>query len=85
MCICTCIILCNRLKFILKLLNFQLILFRFEYVKASGTCIVPINLPNGQELDGKLLKHITGTGPVYLRALEEIAIDKKKVMVAHPL
>ena len=65
-------------------MKFPVILFRFEYVKASGTCIIPINLPNGQELDGKLLKHITGTGPVYLRALEEIAIDKKEVMFAYP-
>ena len=53
---------------------------RFEFVKAAGTCIVPINLPCGQQLDGKMLKHIMGTGPVYLRALEELAIDTEQVM-----
>jgi hypothetical protein len=52
------------------------IIYRFEFVKAAGTCIVPINPPWGQELDGKMLKHIAGAGPVYLRAMEEIDTDQ---------
>lgn len=48
-------------------------------MKAAGACIVPINLLGGQELDGKMLKHICGSGPVYLRALSEIRIDKTEV------
>ena len=32
--------------------------FSFEFVKASGTEIFPVNLPEGQEMTGKILKHI---------------------------
>ena len=49
-------------------------------MKAAGTSIAAINLPRGQQLDGKMLKHIMGTGPVYLRALVELAIDIEQVM-----
>ena len=59
--------------------------YRFEFVKAAGTSIVPINLPSGQQLDGKMLKHITGAGPVYLRALKDIAVDTEQVMLQYNL
>ena len=37
-----------------------------------GTAIAPIKLQKGQEIDSKVLRHVTGSGPVYIRALEEI-------------
>ena len=39
----------------------------FSIVRAVGNEIVDINLP--QEINGKILKHICGQGPVYLRCL----------------
>ena len=37
-----------------------------------GTSIVPITLQKGQDLDSKVLRHVTGSGPVYLRALRNL-------------
>ena len=48
--------------------------FSFEFVKASGTEIVPVNLPEGQEITGKILKHISSTGPVYIRPLNNMEV-----------
>lgn len=48
----------------------KIIIFSFEFVKASGTEIVPVNLPEGQEITGRVLKHISSTGPVYIRNVE---------------
>lgn len=41
--------------------------------------IVLIHLSNEQELDRKMLKYTAATGPVYLRALEELAMLKEEV------
>lgn len=43
--------------------------------------IVLIHLSNEQELDGKMLKYTAATGPVYLRALEELAMLKEEVFL----
>lgn len=49
-----------------------ILIFRFEFVKSIGSNILPIKLQAGQELNARVLKHITGTSPIYVRALEEI-------------
>ena len=46
--------------------------FSFEFVKASGSEIVPVNLTQSQKINGKVLKHITASGPVYVRCLYDI-------------
>lgn len=33
---------------------------------------MPIHLPEGQKLDSKVLRHISGASPVYIRALKEL-------------
>ena len=48
------------------------LLFRFESVKSIGSNILPIKLQAGQELNVRVLKHITGISPIYVRALEKI-------------
>lgn len=50
--------------------------FRFEFVRSIGSEIVPIKLQEGQELTGKVLKHISGTGPIYIRASKELIYDR---------
>ena len=40
---------------------------RFDFVRSVGTQILPIRLQDGQELTAKVLKHITGTSPIYVR------------------
>ncbi len=59
-------------------------IFSFEFVKTSGTEIIPVNLPEGQEITGKILKHISSTGPVYIRAHSnmEVKLDKFQLYVS---
>ena len=40
---------------------------RFDFVRSVSTQILPIRLQDGQELTAKVLKHITGTSPIYVR------------------
>ena len=51
----------------------------FEFVKSVGTDILPIAMQEGQEINGKILKHITGNGPIYIRPCEELACLHVKV------
>ena len=48
------------------LICFFLLLLSFEFVKSSGTSVVAINLPEQHKMNGKVLKHIAGNGPVYV-------------------
>ena len=42
----------------------------------TSKIFTPINLPPGQEINGRVLKHIAGNGPVYLRAKEnDLAVE----------
>ena len=41
-------------------------------MKSAGTDIVPITLQGGLEVTGKVLKHVVGSGAIYLRAHESI-------------
>ncbi|XP_028416238.1 uncharacterized protein LOC114540164 [Dendronephthya gigantea] len=63
-----------------KLKNEILILFKehlktvndFEFVKAVGNTITKVKLPEGNEVNGKTIKHIAGNGPIYIRACANI-------------
>ena len=44
-------------------------------MKSSGSCIVPMHLSHGQERTARVIKHVSGQGPVYIRALENISED----------
>ena len=44
----------------------------FDFVRSVGSQILPIRLQDGQELNAKVLKHITGTSPIYVRAQQII-------------
>lgn len=41
----------------------------WQVIVATGTSVVPITLCQGQDLDSKVWGHVTGSGPVYIRAL----------------
>ncbi|PFX15498.1 hypothetical protein AWC38_SpisGene20279 [Stylophora pistillata] len=44
----------------------------FAYVRAVGVNIMPIRLQTGQKITAKVIKHISGTAPIYIRALQEL-------------
>ena len=44
-----------------------------------GTDILPLSLPNGQEVSDRVIKHITGNGPIYLRALKALGVSRQMV------
>ncbi|XP_028402076.1 uncharacterized protein LOC114525067 [Dendronephthya gigantea] len=44
----------------------------FEFVKSSGTTVIPVNLPSEQRMTGKVLKHVAGNGPVYIRSCTDV-------------
>lgn len=51
----------------------------FEFVKAVGDSVKQLALPSGQEASGRVLKHIVGQGPIYVRALRKISLPEFKV------
>ena len=52
---------------------FYSFLIRFEFVKSSGSHIVPVQVPRGQERNARVIRHISGQGPLYIRALEVLS------------
>ena len=58
------------------LVNEFLLNFWFEFVKSSGCNIVPVQVPKGQEKNARVMKHISGQGPLYIRAMETLSCDK---------
>ncbi|CAB4041220.1 Hypothetical predicted protein, partial [Paramuricea clavata] len=50
----------------------------FEFVRSVGTDALSITIQQGQELSGRVIKHITGNGPIYIRALEDLACLHEK-------
>ena len=48
-------------------------------MRSVGTDVLPITLQEGQEISGCVIKHITGNGPIYIRALKDLACLKEKV------
>lgn len=49
-------------------------MFRFEFVRAVGNTIVKPQIQSGQGWTGKVIKHQTGQGPLYIRATRDIAV-----------
>ena len=47
--------------------------------------MLPITLQPNQELGGKVLKHVMGNGPIYVRALADIDIPQKVSFIFSPL
>lgn len=47
---------------------FFLLFLSFNFVKSSGTSVVAINLPEQHKMNGKVLKHVAGNGPVFIRS-----------------
>ena len=45
---------------------------RFEFVRGTGNALVAIKLQEGQKMDSKVLRHVTGAGPVYVRMLRDL-------------
>jgi hypothetical protein len=58
----------------LSVLSFKI--YSFEFVKSIGSRIVPLKLPQGQEASAKVIKHTSGTGPIYIRSLSKLEIDE---------
>ena len=50
--------------------------FSFEFLKSSGCNIVPVQVPRGQEKNARVMKHISGQGPLYIRAMETLSFEK---------
>jgi len=48
----------------------------FEFVKSSACNIVPVQVPRGQEKNARVKKHISGQGPLYIRAMETLSFEK---------
>ena len=45
---------------------------RFDFVKSVAVEIFVTRLQEGQEATAKVLKHVAGTGPIYIRARQSI-------------
>ena len=45
-------------------------------MKSSGCNIVPVQVPRGQEKNARVIKHISGQGPLYIRAMETLSYGK---------
>ena len=54
---------------------------RFEFVKSSGCNIVAMHLPHGSERTARVIKHVGGQGPIYLRALEDLADENVSIII----
>jgi len=48
-------------------------------VKAVGNSITKVALPIGQEATARVMKHVAGHGPVYVRALQKIHLPELQV------
>ena len=48
----------------------------FEFVKSVGNTISKVKLPEGQEANARIIRHISGTGPIYIRSLSKIDDDE---------
>lgn len=64
----------NFLKLVIcEALNGSIVLFiSFEFVKAVGNTLTKVRLAENQELDGRTIKHVAGSGPIYIRAVRNL-------------
>ena len=54
------------------IIQLQILHCSFEFVKAVGNTISKVQLPKDQEINGRIVKHVSGTGPLYICALKRI-------------
>ena len=47
------------------IIQLQILHCSFEFVKAVGNTISKVQLPKDQEINGRIVKHVSGTGPLY--------------------
>ncbi|XP_028413665.1 uncharacterized protein LOC114536521 [Dendronephthya gigantea] len=52
----------------------------FEFVKSVGNKITTVKLAEGQEANARIIRHIAGNGPVYIRHLFDIDDEEDIVM-----
>lgn len=52
----------------------------FEFVKAVGNSITKVSLPVGQEANARVMKHVAGQGPIYVRTLRKINLPELQVV-----
>ncbi|CAH3142436.1 unnamed protein product [Pocillopora meandrina] len=50
---------------------------KFEFVKSAGSNIVLLQVPRGQERSARVLKHISGQGPLCIRAWEVLSCEER--------
>ena len=62
------------------IIQLQILHCSFEFLKAVGNTISKVQLPKDQEINGRTAKHVSGTGPLYIRALERIDDDSDEVL-----
>ena len=62
-----------------RALTCSLLFISFEFVKAVGNSITKVALPIGQEATARVMKHVAGHGPVYVRALQKIHLSELEV------
>ena len=67
--------MCNTtvIKVILRKVS-SLFSLSFEFVKAIGGDVTPVNLSTGQEINLKVLLGIAKQGPVYVRAMRRLPV-----------
>lgn len=55
-------------------------------MKSSGCNIVSVQVPRRQEKNARVMKHISGQGPLYIRAMERLSYGKviaRRVLAKH--
>ena len=49
-------------------------------MKAVGNSITKVSLPVGQEANARVMKHVAGQGPIYVRTLQKINLPELQVV-----
>ena len=50
----------------------MLSIFSFEFIKSVGNKITSVKLAEGQETNARVVRHISGSGPVYICCISDI-------------
>ena len=49
-------------------------------MKAVGNSITKVSLPVGQEANARVMKHVAGQGPIYVRTFRKINLPELQVV-----